>query len=413
MKDFFDQFFSYFKPLIENTQYRFNNPLGYAFIFSWIVLNWKAVYYFLFSDEKAADKIIFLQNIYVTETGVSYWTLICLPALIAVVYVVLAPFVSNTATGLWSIIDKTCTTWRLKYVEKIARLSEIDKANMYIAIKKLRSTHEAEVEALRREISGYQDIILIEKEKEKEKDNDNNKNLYSELKKFQVLVDQLHKKVEDQQGVIEATEKMYRDLSEHNLNEYQQNVLNKARELFEQSKTVSDSLSTNVEKNRPLEYLDDIDELLEQFDIKNDSSDDDDIDKLLKDIDKDYNASVTKHLEGLLAHVLEVEDAKNNFGQQAFLRYMQQAKKWMNSTYKQKNNQSLNDKDSKCVVILLASLLSAGGRFTNANNIIMFQKNQVLSHTLKLLNGFDVINITKNEISIKDDTLKSLLSYSI
>lgn len=52
MKETIKDFFGYFKPIFENTQYRFNNPLGYAFAFSWILFNWKAVYYFFFSDEK-------------------------------------------------------------------------------------------------------------------------------------------------------------------------------------------------------------------------------------------------------------------------------------------------------------------------------------------------------------------------
>lgn len=110
MKDFFDQFFSYLKPLIENTKYRFNNPLGYAFIFSWIVVNWKAVYYFLFSDEKAADKISYLHKMYITDASVSYWWIVFLPALLAMSYVIFAPVISNIATGLWSVIDKSCTT---------------------------------------------------------------------------------------------------------------------------------------------------------------------------------------------------------------------------------------------------------------------------------------------------------------
>jgi len=154
MKETIKDFFGHFKPIFENTQYRFNNPLGYAFAFSWVLFNWKAVYYFFFSDEKASDKIVYLQSMYVTDNVTSYTFLLVLPLLSSVSYIILAPIISNLATMTWSFFDKSFTGIRLWFVENIPFMSRAEQTEMY----NLRVRNEA---FLRSEIKRRDELISV------------------------------------------------------------------------------------------------------------------------------------------------------------------------------------------------------------------------------------------------------------
>jgi hypothetical protein len=154
MKETIKDFFGYFKPIFENTQYRFNNPLGYAFAFSWVLFNWKAVYYFFFSDEKASDKIIYLQSMYVSDNGIIYTYLLVLPLLSSVAYIILAPIISNLATMTWSFFDKSFTGIRLWFVENIPFMSRAEQTEMY----NIRVKNEA---FLRSEIKRRDEMISV------------------------------------------------------------------------------------------------------------------------------------------------------------------------------------------------------------------------------------------------------------
>lgn len=154
MKETIQDIFGYFKPIFENTQYRFNNPLGYAFAFSWILFNWKAVYYFLFSDEKAADKIVYLQSIYVTDNVTSYTFLLCWPLYSALAYIVVAPIISNIATMIWAFFDKSLSSFRLRFVENVPFINQADQTEMF----NLRVKNEA---FLRSEIKRRDELISV------------------------------------------------------------------------------------------------------------------------------------------------------------------------------------------------------------------------------------------------------------
>lgn len=164
MKDFVEQIFTPFKTMSEHIKYRLNNPLGIAFVFSWIIFNWQAVYYFMFSDDAASAKITYLQKIYLTNTEYDLSNLFWYPLFASVLYLVFAPLVSNIATGLWSVIDQSCTALRLKFVEKATLMTNADKAKMYLALNKIKADHEAEIEKLRNEISGLQSLLTLERE---------------------------------------------------------------------------------------------------------------------------------------------------------------------------------------------------------------------------------------------------------
>lgn len=164
MKNFTELFFTPFKSMSEHIKYRISNPLGIAFVFSWIIFNWQAVYYFMFSDDKASVKITYLQKIYVTDAGYDLSDLFWCPLGAAILYLIIAPIISNIATGLWSVIDKSCTTIRLSIVEKRTILTEGDRDNMYRAFSSVRDQYSKRIAELEKEIAGYRNIITLDEE---------------------------------------------------------------------------------------------------------------------------------------------------------------------------------------------------------------------------------------------------------
>ncbi|MDT3334128.1 hypothetical protein Q4Q49_02370 [Shewanella sp. SP1S1-7] len=164
MKDIFEQIFTPFKSMSEHIKYRLSNPLGIAFVFSWIIFNWQAVYYFMFSNDTASSKITYLQKIYLTDKGYDLSNLLWCPLGASVLYLVVAPLVSNIATGLWSVIDQSCTALRLKFVENATLMTNADKTKMYLALNKMKAEHASEIEKLRNEISGLQSLLTLQTE---------------------------------------------------------------------------------------------------------------------------------------------------------------------------------------------------------------------------------------------------------
>jgi hypothetical protein len=53
-----------FQAIAGNFKDRITNPIGGAFLTSWLIVNWKLVYYFLLNDENVVNKIEFIEKNY-------------------------------------------------------------------------------------------------------------------------------------------------------------------------------------------------------------------------------------------------------------------------------------------------------------------------------------------------------------
>ena len=166
MKDYVKQFISSFQGLLQNVDYRFSNPLGGAFLFSWIIFNAQAVYYFLLSDDKIKDKIIYLKEIYVIDENniqsVDYDLLLIYPVFSALVFLVASPVISNIATGTWSFLDKTLSSKRMELVDKHVLLTEEDKVQMNEGFKKVKSSFQLRIRELEGEVSALKNLIVLD-----------------------------------------------------------------------------------------------------------------------------------------------------------------------------------------------------------------------------------------------------------
>ena len=183
MKDFFSQFFSPLHHLSNHISQRFNNPLGLAFLFSWVVINWQALYYFLFNDGSAENKIKYLLMMYkvenvekgdlgrfdriiewfkYTDNATSLEHLLWSPLLAAILYVIFSPLLSNIVTGVWCILDKSCTSIRLKFVQGHTILTTDEKKAMYQALSEYEKDSQAKIMELEELVESLKNSKQIE-----------------------------------------------------------------------------------------------------------------------------------------------------------------------------------------------------------------------------------------------------------
>ncbi|WP_076540918.1 hypothetical protein [Shewanella sp. UCD-KL21] len=162
MKDFFDHFFSKFTPILSNATYRINNPFGGAFAVSWIICNWSTIYYFFFGSGDALTKIKHMKGFYLVDDNViSHWHLFTIPFIAACLFVVLAPVLSNLATGIWLFSERQSTAFRMKHIDKQLPISDAERDQMYRSFESVKQGFKDQLEALIAENNGLRQVASL------------------------------------------------------------------------------------------------------------------------------------------------------------------------------------------------------------------------------------------------------------
>ena len=136
-----------FQSMAENFKNRITNPIGGAFLTSWIIINWKLVYYFLLNDDKVITKITFIEKNYTEFSQIFCW-----PATFALVYILLYPTISNLSSFIWAITDKWSKQFTALYIEKKIPLYEEDKSNILNTMREQAIKFEDERKNLKSQI---------------------------------------------------------------------------------------------------------------------------------------------------------------------------------------------------------------------------------------------------------------------
>ncbi len=85
--------------LLETSKERLKNPFVGAFLISFVAINWRVFWIILFSDVKVEDRIIYVQDFYISaEYGLLY------PLIVALVYVIVLPYIT---WGLDLLVEKS------------------------------------------------------------------------------------------------------------------------------------------------------------------------------------------------------------------------------------------------------------------------------------------------------------------
>lgn len=80
----------FLETLFTTANQRIKSPFFGSFIFSWIIINWKPIFYFLFSDDKISIKIKNIEESYeFIQNSILY------PLLLSFIYVVIFPYINQ------------------------------------------------------------------------------------------------------------------------------------------------------------------------------------------------------------------------------------------------------------------------------------------------------------------------------
>ena len=80
----------FLETLFSTANQRIKSPFFGSFIFSWIIINWKPIFYFLFSDDKISLKIDKIETSYeFFQNSILY------PLLLSFIYVVVFPYINQ------------------------------------------------------------------------------------------------------------------------------------------------------------------------------------------------------------------------------------------------------------------------------------------------------------------------------
>lgn len=118
-----------FNYLLKLLKERIDNPFIRSFLFSWIILNWKAIVILFFSSITIVERIQLIEKTY-SEIAYRLW----LPLLIAIFYVIILPYI------MWVIEDIS----KLAYIERQSIL--YDKKTAVIKEKQKVAEEEVELE---------------------------------------------------------------------------------------------------------------------------------------------------------------------------------------------------------------------------------------------------------------------------
>lgn len=158
-----------FQAIASNFKNRITNPIGGAFLTSWLIINWQLVYYFLLNDDKVVNKIEFIEKNYSDLTYTIYW-----PAGLAAIYILIYPTLSNLSSFIWAITDKWSKQLSAKYIENKIPLNEDDKRNILKSMREQAIRIENEKAELLSQIDSL-NAALTNFEPVQHKNNDNDK----------------------------------------------------------------------------------------------------------------------------------------------------------------------------------------------------------------------------------------------
>ncbi|MEP0073871.1 MAG: hypothetical protein ABJE79_14310 [Marinomonas sp.] len=101
------------RDVVSGVRHRIKSPWGSAFITSWLIFNWKPVYYILSSDESSIDKIAHIENTY----SDLFVTLFC-PLAWSIAFCLIYPILLNITSLFWLVSQKYGDHFHIKFLNK-------------------------------------------------------------------------------------------------------------------------------------------------------------------------------------------------------------------------------------------------------------------------------------------------------
>lgn len=206
-----------FRKSIQSVLYeRVRSPFSGAFFFSWIVWNWKLLYYLLFAGVPITERFDFVE-----ENYINIYTNLIFPFLSTIFLIAVYPFITTAGYWVWLIFK----TWQIKIRNEIEK-NQLLTRDQSIAIRMQIRNQEAkyddmlikkdeEILSLKKELEKYKipedhEIFTVSKSPE-----DNYENEYEEFKKskfyesFVTIIDAIASQKKLNETVISPIIKSY------------------------------------------------------------------------------------------------------------------------------------------------------------------------------------------------------------
>jgi len=143
-----------FSDLAKNAKDRIDSRIGGAFLSSWVIINWRLVYYFIFNNDNVVTKIKYIDDNYI-----NYLHNLYMPIVFAAAYILIYPTLSNLSTFIWTISDKWSKILSAKFIENKIPLYEDDKKNLLKSMREQAVKFEKEKGELEEQITSLNSAL--------------------------------------------------------------------------------------------------------------------------------------------------------------------------------------------------------------------------------------------------------------
>lgn len=128
------EFFKFIEKIREGAKERLKNPLIFAFLCAWVIMNWQPIFIFLYSKKPIEERISYLQSEYE-----NYWYLYFTPFIAAIFYQILIPSIMLFIEAAKSELHMDRARDKIKANEEIKKLQiEIDTETKRNELKLLK-----------------------------------------------------------------------------------------------------------------------------------------------------------------------------------------------------------------------------------------------------------------------------------
>lgn len=148
--------------IIDAFKQRVSSPIVGTFFFSWLIFNWRLVYYFVMSDEGVTQKIKHIELNYLELPNTLYW-----PLLLTIAYIILFPLVVNISNMIWVSVDSNSRSWSSKVIEENAPITKGEQARLFAHIRKREEEYKSVLESKDSEISSLTSALNYQLSDEK------------------------------------------------------------------------------------------------------------------------------------------------------------------------------------------------------------------------------------------------------
>jgi len=143
-----------FGNVVDAFKERVASPIVGTFIFSWLLINWKLVYFLLGSDESTSSKISHIELHYL-----DFYHNLLYPILITALYLVLYPLIVNSSNTVWILVDSKSKSIFSKYTETNVPISEEAQEKLFNHLRQQENTFKIELQEKQKQIKALNEAL--------------------------------------------------------------------------------------------------------------------------------------------------------------------------------------------------------------------------------------------------------------